>query len=208
MKKETTDHLILIGGLVFFLFGVFKISFGVVNFIYHDSEPNIDFLKYFMSPDKSTAAVIYEVIITIFGIYSIIHGLYYMKIITNKDIISIIEGKKMTFLIYFTFGIFLTLFFTYIAYFPEHSKKFIDSDQNYNSTYKFAGITTGLIFLITLIVLLIQYNYHNLDNNYMIMILLISLLIIFSACALTIMIKYGNEFSTEYLTFIAIAIGR
>jgi len=208
MKKDTTDYLIFIGGMVFFLFGVFKVFFGIINFIYHNKEPSIDFFKYFMSPDKSTAAILYEIIITIFGIYSIIKGLYYLKVITNKDIISVIEHKKMTLILYLIFGVFLTSLFTFISYFPEQSKKIIDSDQKYNATYKFAGITTGLIFLITLITLLIRYNYDNFDNNYYILTFLIALMIIFGACALTIMIKYGKDFTTEYLTFFAIALER
>jgi hypothetical protein len=91
MDKQTKINLIFIGGIIFLLFGLFKFTFGLVNFIYKNNNDNNKVLKFFLSPDKTTASLVYEVIIFLFGIYSIIKGSYYLKLITYKPLVYLIE---------------------------------------------------------------------------------------------------------------------
>lgn len=200
MDKQTKINLIFIGGIIFLLFGLFKFIFGLVNFIYKNNNDNNKVLKFFLSPDKTTASLVFEIIIFLFGIYSIIKGSYYLKLITYKPLVYLIEHHIFTYSLYAFFGIFLTLLYTFIAYYPEESKKYINSDSKYDSTYKFVGINTGLVFLITLVTILIINNY----KNKLLLYFLIALFILIASLILTIMIKYGRGFMEEYLTFFMI----
>lgn len=202
MNKETKNNLIFIGGIIFLLFGLFKFLFGLVNFIFKDNNDNNIILKFFLSPDKTTASLVFEIIIFLFGIYSIVKGSYYLNLITNKSLIYLIEHRIFTYSLYAFFGIFLTLLYTFISYFPEESKKYINSDNKFNATYKFVGINTGLVFLITLVAILIRNNY----NNKLLLYLFLVLFILLASFILTIIVKYGKNFFEEYLTLFVIPL--
>jgi hypothetical protein len=201
------ENIKLFGASLFLFFGIFKFLFGTFNFMY---EFNKDIFKdnfiintLFISPDRTQAALLYITIIFLFSIYSILKAFFYLNILKYKPIVNIISNHTFDYSLYFIFGLLFTLLYVFIAYFPDQASNYIENDKKYDATYKFVGIGTGLVFLITLLVLLIYRQYDNNMILYPAMLLLISFIIAFVFIA----IKYGKDSFHEYFTFMMIPIG-
>ena len=200
-------NLIIIGASLFLIFGIFKFLFGTFNFMYEfDKETfkdNFIINTLFISPDRTAAALFYITIIFLFSIYSILKALFYLKILKYKPIVDIISNHTFDYTLYLIFGLLFTLLYTFIAYYPDQASNYISNDKKYDATYKFVGIGTGIVFLITLLVLLIIRKYDDKMIAYPAMILLLILSISF----IFIAIKYGKDFFHEYFTFAMIPLG-
>jgi hypothetical protein len=200
-------NLIIIGASLFLIFGIFKFLFGIFNFMYEfDKETfkdNFIINILFISPDRTTAALLYITTIFLFSIYSILKSLFYLKILKYKPIVDIISNHTFDYTLYLIFGLLFILLYSFIAYYPDEANNYISNDKKYEATYKFVGIGSGLVFLITLLVLLIVRKHDNQMILYPAILLLLSLIIAFAIIAQ----KYGKDFFHEYFTFAMIPLG-
>jgi len=89
----------------------------------------------------------------IYGIYSFIHGLSFMKLV-SENIESVLSNHVYNYVFNFIIGMVLTVYY----YFAAYTNVKLDKDDKFNEQYIVHGIITGLLFLIFIPIMII-YNH-------------------------------------------------
>lgn len=141
------DYRIIIG-VILILYGIFKIIFS-----YHE-------LRDEKRKEDTFADLFLIILLLIFGIYSLIHGI--AMIIHNTAFGKAIDNINTFAILYIIFGILMIELYAIIVY----TKIPIPKNENKMEKYKLVGIGGGILFFLALIIKLIWYKYTNKDSGY------------------------------------------
>ncbi|NBX51694.1 hypothetical protein EBT25_17605, partial [bacterium] len=134
-------------GFLFLAYGVIKIILVTSLFII---PPNIehqlatiDIINLFVTGDDTLAGKMYEYVLLVFAIFSIVHGLALLGVF-NEGFHNIIESKEFQYPFYTILGLWLIVFYFLVLY----TKLPISKDRNKMYNYKLYGYMGGLSFLL------------------------------------------------------------
>ena len=96
------------------------------------------------SEDKTFAGRMYEYILILFGIYTIIHGLAMLHVFPIK-FHDFIELKETQYTIFISIGLVLTIFYLLVLYTNVPINKNLEKNRDH---YKLLGLGGGISFLI------------------------------------------------------------
>jgi len=108
------------------------------------------------SEDKTLAGTMYEYILILFGVYTIVHG-FAMLHLFSQSFHDFIELKQTQYSIFIIIGLVLTIFYLLVLY----TKLPISKDlEKYKDHYKLLGLGAGISFLIMPVLWeFIEYTY-------------------------------------------------
>lgn len=143
------------------MYGILKITIGIVACFIPDSErekvQHIPFIKHFISGDTTLSGKMFDIALLVFGLYTLIHGLYMIRILPQR-VKETILTRKMLYWLNGGLGVILTIYFILILY----TNTPLPKNEEYTSRYMTEGLCSGLTFLITLPTLVI---YHVIVDN-------------------------------------------
>lgn len=175
-------------GLIVFVYGVGKLILSIIKAL----PPKYDNLFSFVKHDRTTAGYVLDLILFIFGVYSILHGLRLMEHL-HPSHAEILNNVHVTVAIYTGIGIFMLVFYSLVLY----SNVPISKEDNERTTYEMLGLGGGFTFLLSVCVLLAWHIYY---DNVPVSFVRKSHSIIFLV-ALAILLTYINGmFVHKYLT--------
>ncbi len=143
--------------LILILYGIIKIIIGILSYSTDKTRnyfKNIPIFKFFITKDRTISAKIFDTSILLFGIYSFLHGLAMLELFSNK-VNKILESRILLYSLCIILGTFLVIFYYIICY----TKNDIEKKEEYINKYKLEGIGSGIVFLLT-IPLMILYDYY------------------------------------------------
>lgn len=141
------DYRIIIG-VILILYGIFKIIFS-----YHE-------LRDEKRKEDTFADLFLIILLLIFGIYSLIHGI--AMIIHNTAFGKAIDNINTFAILYIIFGVLMIELYAIVVY----TNIPIPKNENKMEKYKLVGIGGGILFFLALIIKLIWYKYTNKDSGY------------------------------------------
>jgi cbb3-type cytochrome oxidase subunit 3 len=172
--------------IIAILYGVFKIALGLIAIFLPDSyRRKHPILREILSDDTTVAAKVMEIVLIIFGVYSLLTALDMLGYIYLPWLTS----RQFIYSFYTTLGMVLILFYYLVVYTRVHIQK----DNSEMFRYKFIGIAGGIGFLIMVPLFFIyhQWEDHGLHLNasweQRIQTVLAILFTIFLACAIVFM---------------------
>lgn len=134
-------------GILFLAYGIIKIIMVTSLFVI---PPNIekqletiDIVNLFVSGDNTLAGEMYEYVLLVFAIFSIVHGLALMGVFSEK-FHSRLESKEFQYPFYIILGLWLMVFYFLVIYTNVPISK--DPSKMYN--YRLYGYLGGLSFLL------------------------------------------------------------
>lgn len=132
---------------MFLAYGILKILLVTSLFIIpQDIEhqlATIDVINIFVTGDDTLAGKMYEYVLLVFAIFSIVHGLALLGVF-NENFHNIIESEEFQFPFYIILGLWLLVFYFFVLY----TKLPISKDPNKMYNYKLYGYMGGLSFLL------------------------------------------------------------
>jgi len=138
-------------GILLVLYGVGKIIVSTAVFVLPEKYSKyIPFLKH----DKSPAGIAIDVVLFVFGIYTILHGLAILGLLFASWIL-ILDNIITVYVLYTLLGIFMLTFFILIVY----TNAPIPSDPKNMLTYEIVGVGGGILFLQTVAALVMWENF-------------------------------------------------
>lgn len=143
--------------LILILYGFIKIIIGLLSYStdkIRNYFRNLPIFSFFITKDRTISAKIFDTSILIFGIYSLLHGLAMFQVFSHK-INNILESRDLLYSLCIILGTFLVIFYYIVCY----TKNNIEKKEEYINKYKLEGIGSGIIFLLT-IPLMIFYDYY------------------------------------------------
>jgi len=206
---DSNNILILLLGILYILFGIFKIVICIINIILSNNTfsyfNNIPLINKLITDDYTGATKIFYIIILIFAIYTFLLGIGNINLI-HEDINYILSHNILFYYIYGIIGISLIILYTFIIYYPNISKKYITSDDKFIDIYKTIYLGSGILFIISLLIILLYNNYDNYYIYYISVILLYIILVLY----IILMIGTDNIYENikkEILLLIMIPLG-
>jgi len=160
-------EFVIIKGVLLVIYGILKSLLCIGELIPERIVKRVVDWK-ILTHDLSTAGLLLILIFLIFSIYTLFHGLSYLKIAPKKigKFYSYIYSSVIA---YFIFGIILVSLYGLILL-----TDIINKNEKHNDTYKIVGFTGGIIFFISaLVALIIKRKF-----NYLSLFLLLTLIII------------------------------
>jgi hypothetical protein len=152
-------------GIILVIYGLFKLFVGTTSIYASDKfkekvskTPPTILTKNIYVKDDTLAGLILEYIYIIFGLYTFLHGLGYLQLLTAGPA-AFINSNQTAYLLYGILGVFSTLFYYLVVY----TNVDISKDDGETNRYKLAGIFGGLLFLITIPLLLLYQQFT--DNK-------------------------------------------
>lgn len=180
----------LIIGFIIIIYGFIKSIFSIFEIFlpekYRKSIP-------FITTDRTVAGLFMIGVLLAFGIYSIFHGLSILKIMpTNLN--NIFDNFITTYIIYGLFGIILIIFYIYILFTNIN----ISKDMRHKSTYEIGGLSSGITFITTILVIQLYNNIFKLnikwyDNDNILLIIGTSILTILTIFIIIKAIKSNDK---------------
>lgn len=151
-----TKTIVIAGILI--VYGLLKILLGVLAFAL-PKETKQKWSKHpilgiLVSEDETIAGKVVELIIMIFGIFTLIHGINLVSPV-HDFIHNMLFSPISVYVLHSIFGTFLVLFY-FAVVFTEIK---IDKDMKYRNSYITKGLCSGLVFLITIPIVLL-YRLH------------------------------------------------
>ena len=130
-------------GVMLLAYGVVKLVVGLMALLL-PMEKRVVFqehpvLKYFITMDMTVAGRVLDIVIIIFAFYSIFDGM------TKLDMGRYVN-RDMTLKLYVALGVFLVIFYSVVVF---TNWTFISKEQDKLGAYKFTGLGSGLLFLMT-----------------------------------------------------------
>ena len=135
-------------GLIYLLYGVIKIIIALSIITLPERVlVKIPIVNLFMAEikDKTLAGKMYDYVLSIFGIYTIIHGLSILHI-TNDKIAHYLEQQHIQYAIYITLGTTLLVFYSLVLYTNIPISK--QNTEEARIHYRFLGIGSGIYFIL------------------------------------------------------------
>lgn len=134
-------------GIIFLLYGLFKLSL-IVSIMFippfiQEKLSKIEGLDFFISGDHTTAGKMYEYVLFVFAVFSIIHGLALLGVF-SENFHQTIESKEFQYPFYIILGLWLLIFYLLVIYTNLPIEK--EPKNMYN--YKIYGYLGGLSFLL------------------------------------------------------------
>jgi preprotein translocase subunit YajC len=134
-------------GIIFILYGVIKLGLILaIIFIPPTIREKLSYIEgfdLFISNDSTLAGKMYEYVLFVFAVFSIIHGLALLGTF-NESFHTFIESKPVQYSFYILLGLWLFIFYFLVIYtnVPIEKRK----DNMYN--YKIYGYLGGLSFIL------------------------------------------------------------
>lgn len=134
-------------GILFILYGIMKLSL-IVSIMFippavQEKLSKIEGFDLIISGDDTTAGKMYEYVLFVFAVFSIIHGLALLGVF-SENFQARIESKGFQYPFYVVLGLWLLVFYFLVIYTNLPIKK--DPKNMYN--YKIYGYLGGLSFLL------------------------------------------------------------
>lgn len=134
-------------GVVFLLYGVLKllliVSIMTIPPYIQEKLHKIEWFSLFVSKDKTVAGKMYEYVLLVFAVFSIIHGLALLGVF-SEGFREAIESKNFQYPFYIILGLWLLVFYILVIYTDLPIQK--EPLNTYN--YKIYGYLGGLSFLL------------------------------------------------------------
>ena len=150
-------------GLILFIYGIIKISIGVVGSLLpanvQSKFKDIGVFKHTIDNDTTLAGDLFLYCLIFYGIYSVLHSLHILNILS--DSFKKYVNKHAFFFVNLTIGLVLSIYYFLVLYTDLDMK----SDNAYRKTYITHGLFTGLFFLIMVPLSNIYYNLKNLGMS-------------------------------------------
>lgn len=131
--------------ILYIIYGVIKIGVGISIMILPISIiQQIPILKTLAkeAEDKTIAGRVYEYVLLVFGIYTILHGFSILHYL-SKGLEDLYEEKWFHYIVFITLGLILTIFYGLIIYTDIP----IPKNKDYIPSYRLFGLYGGIIFL-------------------------------------------------------------
>lgn len=146
----------LLAGYALVVYGIVKITLClIVLFIPHSRREKVPFLKW-LSPDATLSGHVIEVILFVFGCYTLLHGLSLLEHI-GPSYARYIDHVNALIAVYGGLGIFMIVFFSLVAYTDIP----IPKDKKETPTYEIVGIGGGIMFLVSLCAILLYGIFYH-----------------------------------------------
>lgn len=189
---------------MFFEYNVLKIIIGIIIIIYGFIKSIFSIFEIFLpekyrksipfiTSDRTVAGLFMIEVLLAFGIYSIFHGLSILQIMpTNFN--NIFDNFITTYIIYGLFGIILIIFYIYILFTNIN----ISKDMTRISTYEIGGLSSGITFITSILVIKLYNNIFKLnikwyDNDNILLIIGTSILTILTFFIIVKAIRRKNK---------------
>lgn len=134
-------------GIVFLIYGIVKIVLVTSLFLIPPEIENklsaIEGIDLFVSGDPTLAGEMYEYVLLVFAVFSIIHGLALLGFFSER-VHNIIESKNTQYPMYIALGLWLIIFYGLVLY----TNLPIEKDPKYMHNYKIYCYLGGLSFLL------------------------------------------------------------
>lgn len=146
MGKVTVHEIKYLTGTLYLLYGIIKVSVGIsLLLIPSDKIKKLPVLKLFAAEleDTTLAGRLYEYVLIIFGIYTIIFGLALFNLYPY-EYRNFLENKYTEYSVFIIIGLILTIFYSLVLY----TKLPISKNMKYEDHYKLLGLIGGLSFLV------------------------------------------------------------
>lgn len=144
-------------GILLVIYGFIKISFGLIvtvapTNLQEKIQKNVLFKNVITGDSTFSGKLVYYCFI-IYGIYSFLHGLSYMNLLSSTmDLV--LSNRMYTYVLNFIIGMILTVYYYLAAY----TNVKLDKDEKFNIQYLVHGLIPGLIFLIFIPIMIIYNN--------------------------------------------------
>ena len=134
-------------GIIFILYGILKLSLIVTIILIppaiQTKLSKIEGFDLVISGDHTLAGKMYEYILFIFAVFSIVHGLALMGVFSER-FHQILESKEFQYSFYIILGLWLLIFYLLVIY----TKLPISKEPKNIHNYKIYGYLGGLSFLL------------------------------------------------------------
>lgn len=157
---EKHPNVKILIGIIFIVYSIFKITMGglacVINQDMREKLSKLPVFKYFVLEDYTISGKVFDFVLMLFGIYTLLHGLNLLNLLPKK-LENILLNTTVLIIINAVFGLFLTGYF-YLVLFTNVP---ISKNMNYADKYIIPGFISGLAYLISLILIFIFRYYQN-----------------------------------------------
>ena len=151
--KELEWYELIIGGIAL-IYGITKITLGFMALFLPKSIRNkYPGLKFLLSSDTTSASKIIEVVLIVFGIYSLLNALDMLGYIH----LPWLNTRTFIYSFYSTLGIILIVFYYFVVYTTAPIQK--DSSDTYR--YKILGLVGGMLFLLMTPIFILYYQWQD-----------------------------------------------
>jgi hypothetical protein len=148
----------LVVGVLLIIYGIVKLTFGILNFASpHHIKQNIHKMSgigWLVSLDESVAGKVMTILLVLLSIFTLVHGLSLLNVF-SESFNHAMEGMVVQVVFNLLMGIVMTVFFAIVAF----TNLKIPKDPTKINTYKLVGFGGGLLFLVTVPLLLVFYKY-------------------------------------------------
>jgi len=152
-------------------------------------------MEYFISSRDSTiSGLMFEIIICIFGIFTLCHGLSYFFDFP-EHLEYYLFSHDSVYMVHLILGLVLIVFYTLVVY----TNVKIPKEPAEKNTYIIKGICTGIVFILTIPLFYIYHNYYSTDYSLFI-ITMLTIIILFVVLSYFITIAVDSKHVTKYNT--------
>lgn len=163
-------------GILLFLYGIIKITVTILAFsLSYETKAKIEtvpVINFFINNDNTISGRLIDVILALFGVYTIIHSLQLFHILPKHSwLYYISSSEKVHFTINVILGFILFYFYFLVCYTPVP----IPKTQADMFSYKLGGVAGGIGFFLSVPIMYIYFRYgdphvkrslHNLFKYY------------------------------------------
>lgn len=134
-------------GIIFILYGFLKLGL-IVSLMFipptiQKKLAEIEGFDLFISGDETLSGKMYEYVLFVFAIFSIVHGMALLGIF-SENFHHLIESKHFQYTFYIVLGLWLMIFYGLVVY----TKIPIEKEEENMHNYKIYGYLGGLSFLL------------------------------------------------------------
>lgn len=127
-------------GVLLIMYGIFKICLAMAT-LFLPKEHHVPF-GFLLKDDHTLAGIMLDIVLLLFGIYTIAHGLALLELIYTS-VGDHLNSREFNKVVYALFGVFLLVFYTIVT-----TTHWIKKDPTQDMTYRLVGIGGGLLFLL------------------------------------------------------------
>lgn len=172
--------------IVFIMYGCFKLALGLNNLLLSEAQrqnlrTQYPYIKALITTDTTIAGMAFDLVIVVFSLYTLSHGIYLLRTIRHKTFNSLMSSHTMTYVLYGLTGLFMIVFYSMIVYFGYIAEKLhITWKKDQVNTYKLMGIGTGVIFILSFILSYLYFNYRKVrrPEQYVLLFVILAMLYI------------------------------
>ena len=148
----------IVAGILLIIYGIVKLSICILYFVspYHIKEKihKMPGFGWLVSLDVSVAGKVMTVFLLLLSIFTLVHGLSLLNVF-SESVNHAMEGMTVQVVFNLAMGIAMTVFFAIVGFTDVK----IPKDQSQINSYKIVGFGGGLLFLVTVPLLLVFYKY-------------------------------------------------